>query len=55
MKSEHKRIMGYQFARELSREELEKVSGGMMACDTKTKVCTGTDGNCTPDTETGDR
>lgn len=53
MNSEQKRIMGYQFARELSREELEKVSGGLKA-DTKTKVCTGDDNHCTSDTGTGD-
>lgn len=54
MNNEQKRIMGCQFARELSREELEKVSGGFFA-DTKTKVTTGDDKHTTPDTVTGDQ
>lgn len=53
MKDQKKRILGYQFARELSREELEKVSGGRRA-DTGTKVTTGDDRHTTPDTVTGD-
>ena len=53
MSNDTKRIMGYEFARELSRAELEAVSGGLQA-ETKTRVTTGDDKHTTTDSDNGD-
>ncbi|SEL11241.1 bacteriocin-type signal sequence-containing protein [Pseudoxanthomonas sp. GM95] len=55
MNTNDNRILGYKLSRELSIEELKKVSGGLLAA-TQTTIKTGTDpGGVSHDSVDGDK